>query len=96
MAIEWSLAMHPVAIASAAELTPRAPLIPSSFTNKYASTTRVLRGIPKRLRITDFCSSGTYLLLSVPIAGKYIPTQASYRQRAPIIPARLVVAPDVR
>mmetsp|Transcript_11260 Transcript_11260/g.27089 ORF Transcript_11260/g.27089 Transcript_11260/m.27089 type:complete len:116 (+) Transcript_11260:264-611(+) len=40
--------------------------------------------------ITDRCESGTYLLLNVPIDGKYIPTHASKTKNAATRAARLV------
>ena len=40
--------------------------------------------------MTDRCESGTYLLLKVPMEGKYIPTHASKAKKAPINPAKLI------
>mmetsp|Transcript_23327 Transcript_23327/g.34779 ORF Transcript_23327/g.34779 Transcript_23327/m.34779 type:complete len:132 (-) Transcript_23327:1248-1643(-) len=59
-------------------------------------TTRALRGIPKSDKITVLWSSGTYFDRSVLMAGKYIPTQASYAISAPIMPASEVVFAAVK
>ena len=49
---------------------------------KNTLTTRAFNGIPKRFMMTDLWESGTYLLLRVPIEGKYIPTHPSNAKNA--------------
>mmetsp|Transcript_22781 Transcript_22781/g.52204 ORF Transcript_22781/g.52204 Transcript_22781/m.52204 type:complete len:271 (-) Transcript_22781:881-1693(-) len=79
-----SLAMLNVANPNAPALTPNAPFTPNFFIDKNTDTTRTFKGIPKRFIITPRCESGMYLLLKVPMEGKYIPTQASNRKKLEI------------
>ena len=88
--IALSLYMHRVASPSAPEEIPRAPFRPSLEIDKNTPTTKTLRGIPKRFIITERLESGTYLLRSVPIDGKYIPTQASNAKKAPTRAGRAI------
>lgn len=69
--------MLAVASASAPVEIPKAPERPRCLIERKTLTTRTFKGIPNRFIITDLCESGTYLLRSVPIEGKYIPTHAS-------------------
>lgn len=66
-----------VAKASAPVEIPKAPDSPRRLIERKTLTTKTFKGIPNRFMITDLCESGTYLLRSVPIEGKYIPTHAS-------------------
>ena len=87
--IEFSLYIQRVASPSAPAEIPSAPSTPSFEMDKKTQTTKTFKGMPNRFMMTDRCESGTYLLRSVPIDGKYIPTQASNAKKAAIRAARL-------
>jgi len=80
--------MDKVASAKAPVLTLKAPLTPSFFMLKNTLTTSAFNGIPNKFMITDLCESGIYLLLRVPMEGKYMPTHASKPKKAATIAAR--------
>ena len=86
--------IHSVAIPSAVEETVSAPFTPSQLVDKKTLTTNRFKGIPNKFIMTDRWESGTYLLLKVPMDGKYIPTQASKAKNAPIRHARLIEITD--
>ena len=93
--------MHIVASPNIPAETPRAPFTPSLEIDKKTLTTRMFSGMPNKFIMTDRFESGTYLLRSVPIEGKYIPTQASNAKKAAINAGRLMdddtvtAAPDM-
>lgn len=76
-----------VANANAPVLTLNAPLTPKRLILKKTLTTSAFNGIPNKFMITLLCESGTYLLLNVPMDGKYIPTQPSNAKKAPTMAA---------
>jgi hypothetical protein len=77
-----SLNIDAVANANAPVLTLKAPLTPSFLMLRKTLTTKTFKGIPNKFIMTDLCESGTYLLLSVPMDGKYIPTHPSNAKNA--------------
>eukprot|EP00551_Chaetoceros_affinis_P018815 CAMPEP_0203735028 /NCGR_PEP_ID=MMETSP0092-20131115/31484_1 /ASSEMBLY_ACC=CAM_ASM_001090 /TAXON_ID=426623 /ORGANISM="Chaetoceros affinis, Strain CCMP159" /LENGTH=151 /DNA_ID=CAMNT_0050619473 /DNA_START=36 /DNA_END=488 /DNA_ORIENTATION=- len=81
--IDFNLSIDNVANANAPVLTLSAPLTPSRLMLKNTLTTNAFNGIPNKFIITLLCESGTYLLLNVPIDGKYIPTHPSKAKNAP-------------
>ena len=94
--IPFNLNIHTAASHKAPEEIPRAPFKPSLEIDKKTLTTRTLRGMPKMFMMTERCESGIYLLRSVPIEGKYMPTQASNTKKAATNPTRLMVDPTVK
>ena len=88
--------MHSVAIPRAPDEIPSAPLRPSLEMERKTLTTRTFKGIPKRFMMTDRCESGIYLLRSVPMVGKYMPTQASNAKKETMSPARFMVDETVK
>mmetsp|Transcript_16498 Transcript_16498/g.23952 ORF Transcript_16498/g.23952 Transcript_16498/m.23952 type:complete len:112 (+) Transcript_16498:305-640(+) len=64
--------------------TLKAPLTPRRLIERNTLTTKTFKGIPNKFMMTDLCESGTYLLLSVPMDGKYIPTHASNAKKEEI------------
>ena len=78
--IFFSLSIHKLANPSAPVLTESAPLTPNFSLIKNTVTTKAFNGIPNKFKITLRCESGTYLDRSVPMEGKYIPTQDSKRK----------------
>ena len=86
----FNLIIHAAARPSAQEEIPRAPLRPSFEIDKKTLTTRTFKGIPNRFIMTDRWESGTYLLRSVPIEGKYIPTHASNAKKDAMRAGRLI------
>jgi len=101
LTIEFSLSIQRSASPRAPDEIPRAPLRPSLEIDKNTLTTRTFKGMPKRFMMTERWESGTYLLRSVPIEGKYIPTQASNAKKEAISAGKLElvetenVAPDI-
>jgi hypothetical protein len=81
LTIPLSFNEHPKAVANAAVLTPNAPCTPNPSILKNTETTMALSGIPNRFITTDRWLSGKYLERNVPIAGKYIPTHDSNKNR---------------
>ena len=77
----FNFSEHPKAVANAAVLTPKAPCTPNLSMLKNTETTIAFNGIPKRFITTARLLSGKYLERKVPIAGKYIPTHDSNRNR---------------
>lgn len=94
--MEFSLIIHKAASPSEPEAIPRAPFSPSFEIDMKTLTTSTFKGIPNRFMITDRCESGTYLLRSVPMEGKYIPTHASNAKNAAINAGRLIEEETVK
>ena len=69
--------MHAAATPKAPVEMLNAPLTPRRLIERKTLTTSTFNGIPNKFIMTERCESGTYLLLSVPMDGKYIPTHAS-------------------
>lgn len=69
--------LHAVASANAPADIPRAPFMPNLLMDRNTDTTMRLRGMPNKFIMMDLWLSGMYLLLNVPIVGKYTPTHNS-------------------
>mmetsp|Transcript_6265 Transcript_6265/g.9223 ORF Transcript_6265/g.9223 Transcript_6265/m.9223 type:complete len:154 (+) Transcript_6265:829-1290(+) len=95
--LESKANMLVVAIARAPVEMLNAPVSPNRFKERKTLTTSAFSGMPNRFIITDRCESGTYLLRSVPIDGKYIPTHPSNKKKLAVRaqrdgPAKVVTA----
>ena len=72
-----------------------APLKPSFLILKNTLTTMRFKGNPNRLIMTLRWLSGKYLLLKVPMEGKYIPTHASKTKQAVTMAVILLIPKNV-